>query len=135
MSRELHSLVPFEVAVVMAAAVVSLPVPSVVPLMIAASTSLWLRGRSWGDVVKGPALYAAIGALAGALALVLALCVSTPLLEAMTDYAVQWSSYPVVRGSSGQAIVVAIVVAVTALAAELVLRGWLVERVLELTGH
>jgi hypothetical protein len=120
---------------VIAAAVISLPVPTVVPLLIAASLSLWLRGRSWAGVIKGPALYAAIGALAGGAALVLALFVSTPLLESISDFAVQWSMYPVVRGSSGTAIMVAIVVGVSAVAAELVLRGWLVERVLELRGH
>ena len=135
MTRELRNLVPVEVAVVIAAAVVSLPVPVVVPLLIAASISLWLRGRSWSGVVKGPALYAAIGAVAGGLALGLALVVSTPLLEAITDYAVQWSMYPIVRGSGAQAIMVAIVVGVSAVAAELVLRGWIVERVLELRGH
>jgi hypothetical protein len=135
MSRELRSLVPAEVAVVLAAAVVPLPVPTVVPLLVVASLSLWLRGRSWSGVIKGPAAYAAIGALAGVIALVLALFVSTPLLESISDAAVQWSMYPVVRGSTGAAIMVAIVVAISAVAAELVLRGWLVERVLELRGH
>jgi hypothetical protein len=135
MPREMRSLVPFEVAVVVAAALVTLPVPAAVPLLIAASISQWLRGRSWAQVTKGPAVYAAIGAAGGGLALGLALLVSTPLLEATTDYAVQWSMYPIVRGSSAQAIMVGIVVAVSAVAAELVLRGWLVERVLELRGH
>jgi hypothetical protein len=135
MSREMRSLVPFEVAVVVAAALIPLPVPAVVPLLIFASISLWLRGHSWAGVIKGPALYAAIGTVAGGAALVLALVVSTPLLEAISDYAVQWSMYPVVRGSGGTAIMIAIVVGVSAVATELVLRGWLVERVLELRGH
>jgi hypothetical protein len=135
MSRELRSLVPFEVAVVLAAAIVALPVPAVVPLLIVASVSMWWRGRSWAEVIKGPALYAAIGTLAGAAALVLAVFVSTPVLEAISDHAVQWSMYPVVRGSGGTAIMIAIIVAVSAVASELVLRGWLVERVLELRGH
>lgn len=135
MPRELRSLVPIEVAVVLAAAVVPLPVPAVVPLLIAASVSRWLRGHSWGTVVHGPATYAAIGLAAGLAGLVLALAVATPFVESVTDYAVQWSMYPVARGSAGTAIMVAIVVAVSAVAAELVLRGWLVERVLELRGH
>ncbi|HEX5063896.1 MAG TPA: CPBP family glutamic-type intramembrane protease [Kofleriaceae bacterium] len=135
MSRELRSLLPFEVAIVIAAALVPLPVPAVVPLLIVASISLWIRGRSWTDVIKGPPLYAAIGVLAGATALALALLVSTPLLEAITDYAVQWSMYPVVRGSGGTLVMVMIVVGVSAVAAELVLRGWLIDRVLELRGH
>jgi hypothetical protein len=106
-----------------------------VPLLIVASISMWLRGRSWTSVFKGPALFAAVGVVAGAAALVLALFVSTPLLESISDYAVQWSMYPVVRGSAGTTIMVSIVVGVSAVAAELVLRGWLVERVLELRGH
>jgi hypothetical protein len=135
MSRQMRSLAFVEVAVVIAAAAIALPVPAVVPLLIAASLSLWVRGRSWGEVVKGPPLYAAIGAGAGAAALVLALFVSTPLLEAMTDYAVQWSTWPIVRGSGTNTALVAVVVGLSAIAAELVLRGWLVERVLELGGH
>jgi hypothetical protein len=135
MPRELRNLVPVEVAVVVAAAVAPMPVPAVVPLLIAASLSLWLRGRSWANVAKGPALFAVIGAIAGALGLAIALVASTPLLEAISDYAVQWSMYPIVRGSGAQAIMVAVVVGISAVAAELVLRGWIVERVLELRGH
>jgi hypothetical protein len=134
MPRELRNLVPFEVAVVVGAALVPLPVPAAVPLLIAASISLWLRGRSWAGVIKGPALYAAVGALAGLAALVVGVFVSTPLVERITDYAVQWSMYPVARGNAGTAIMVGLVVAISAVAAELVLRGWLVERVLELGG-
>lgn len=133
MPRELRSLVPVEVAVVLAAAFIPLPVPAVVPLLIVASVSRWLRGHSWGSVVHGPATYAAIGLAAGLVGLVLALAVATPLVESISDYAVQWSMYPVARGSVGTAIMVAIVVAISAVAAELVLRGWLVERVLELS--
>jgi hypothetical protein len=112
-----------------------MPVTVLVALLAVASVTLWLRGKSWALVVKGPALYAAIGAAAGLAALVLALVVATPLLEGVTDAAVQWSMYPVARGSAAQAIMVAIVVGVGALAAELVLRGFIVETVLDLAGH
>ncbi len=135
MTREMRNLVPLEVAVVIAAAVLALPVPAAVPLLVVASISRWLRGRSWAEVIEGPALYAAVGVAAGAAALALALAVSTPLVEAITGQAVQWSTYPVVRGSAGTAVMIALVVGVGAIAAELVLRGWLVERVLELGGH
>src|SRR5262245_54348996 len=135
MSREMRSLVPVEAAAVLAAAVLALPVPAVVPLLVVASLSLWLRGRSWAEAVKGPALYAAIGSAVGLAALLLALVVATPFVESFTGSAVQWSTYPIVRGSGGQAVLVAIVVGISAVAAELVLRGWLVERVLELGGH
>lgn len=135
MPRELRSLVPFEVIAVVAAALVSLPVPASVPLLVLASISLWLRHRSWAELVKGPTVYAAVGGVAGLLALALALLAATPLVEAITDQAVQWSMYPFARGSSGQAVMVAIVVGISAIASELVLRGWIVERVLELRGH
>jgi hypothetical protein len=130
--RELRGLVPFEVAAVLAAAVVPLPIPSVVPLLVLASISLYVRRTSWADRMRGPALYAAIGAAAGVVALVLAIGLGTPLVEAVSDRAVNWSMYPVVRGSGTTAVTVAIVVGVGALASEVVLRGWIVERVLEL---
>jgi hypothetical protein len=135
MARELRNLVPFELAAIIAAALVSLPVPVAVPLLVLASISLWLRGRSWAELVKGPAMYAAIGGAAGLLALALALLAATPLVEVITDQAVQWSMYPFARGSGGQAVMVAIVVGISAIASELVLRGWIVERVFEVRGH
>jgi hypothetical protein len=111
-----------------------MPVTVIVALLAVASVTMWLRGKSWTHVIKGPAVYAAIGAAAGLIALVLALVVATPLVEGVTDWAVQWSTYPVARGSAAQAILVAIVVGVGALAAELVLRGFIVETVLDLAG-
>lgn len=131
--RERRGILPFEVAVVLAIGLAPLPVPAVVPLVVAASVSLWARGRSFGDVIKGPRAYAAIGALAGAAALALAVLIATPLVERLTAGAVQWSMYPIVRGSVNGLVTVAILVGVGAIAAELVLRGWIVERVLELS--
>jgi hypothetical protein len=132
MPSERRGLVPFEVAVVLAAALVPLPVPRVVPLLVAASASRWLRGRSWGEVLRGEPLYPAVGAVAGLVALALALTVGTAMVERLTGGAVAWSSYPIVRGSATQLFAVAVVVGTSAIAAELVLRGWIVERVLEL---
>jgi hypothetical protein len=133
-SVERRQLVPFEVAAVIAAAIVPLPVPAVLPLIVVASVSLWLRGRSFAAVTKGPALHAIVGTLAGLAALVLAVVIGTPLVERLTGGAVQWSMYPVVRGSGAQFVMVAILIAASAIAAELVLRGWIVDRVLELGG-
>ncbi|NVB80859.1 MAG: hypothetical protein HOV81_20850 [Kofleriaceae bacterium] len=132
MPRELRGLVPFEVAAVLAAAFVPLPIPNVVPLLVLATISLYVRRTSWAERMRGPALYAAIGAIAGLVALVLAIFLGTPLVETLSDQAVNWSMYPVVRGSGVTAVTFAIVVGVGALASELVLRGWIVERVLEL---
>lgn len=109
--------------------------PLIIGLLAVASVAMWLRGKSWASIVKGPPSYAATGALAGLAALLIALVAATPLVEAITDRAVQWSMYPVARGSSAQAILVAILVGVTALATELVLRGWLVETALDLRAH
>jgi hypothetical protein len=134
-TRELRGLVPFEVAIVLIAAAVPLPIPVVIPLLAAASLSLWVRGRSFAQVTKGPPLYAAIGAATGLVGLALAVAIGTPLVERVTDQAVQWSMYPIVRGSASAFGTLAVLVGLGAVAAELVLRGWLVERVLELGGN
>lgn len=130
----MRALVPLEVAIVLGAAFVALPIPVVIPLLAAGSLSLWVRGRSWSDVLKGPSLYAAVGAAAGSVALLLAIALGTPLVESLTGGAVQWSMYPIVRGSTTAAATLAVLVAISAVASELVIRGWLVERVLELGG-
>jgi hypothetical protein len=126
----MRGLVPVEIAVVLAAAAIELPIPVVIPLLVAASLSMWIRGRGWTDVLRGPASYAAIGAAAGVLGLVLALAAGTPLVEGITGSAVQWSMYPIVRGSAAATLMVGVLVGVGAVASELVLRGWLVERAL-----
>jgi hypothetical protein len=131
-ARELRGLVPLELALVGVAAFVPLPVPVVIPLLVVASLSLWIRGLSWGLVIRGSALTAGVGAAVGVVALVLALAAGTPLVERLTDNAVQWSMYPIVRGSPSALAIVGILVALGAIAAELVLRGWLVERQLGL---
>lgn len=93
----------------------------------------WLRKRSWAERMRGPGLYAAIGAGAGLVALVVALVAGTPLVEWFTRGAVQWSVYPIVRGSVSAFVTVALIVAVGSLAAELALRGFIVELGLEFT--
>ncbi len=131
----MRALVPVEVAIVLAAAFVALPIPVVIPLLVAGSLSLWVRGLSWAHVLKGPAVYAAVGAAAGVVALLLAISLGTPLVESLTGGAVQWSTYPIVRGSPNAAVMLAVLFGIGAIASELVLRGWLVERVLELGGR
>jgi len=128
-----------------AAAPLPEPMPAALPLLVAGSLSRWVRGRSWADVVRGgwsPAGEAvsagarrrlAVGALAGAVALAAAVLAGAPAIEALGQRAVEWSSYPVVRGNASLFAMVAVYVAATAIATELALRGWIVERVLELS--
>lgn len=132
--RELRRLVPVEIAVVLAIAVIPFGAwPVALPLVLAASISRWVRHRSWGEVVTGGADRILVGVLAGAAALIIAVVAGTPVVEALSMRAVEWSSFPIVRGNASQLVIVIIVVSVTSLAMELALRGWLVERVLELS--
>ena len=66
----------------------------------ALGTLLWLRHRAWADRWHGGG--ARIGALAGVLALAIAVVAGTPLLEALGEPVV-WSTWPIVRGSGTQA--------------------------------
>jgi hypothetical protein len=127
--------VPFEVLAVLAIAIAPLPdpMPVALPLLVAGTLSRWLRGRSWADVVRGPADRAAAGALAGLAAVGIAVVVGAPAIEAFSFRAVEWSTHPVVRGNASVFAMVAIYVAATAIATELALRGWIVDRVLELS--
>jgi len=142
--RELRSLVPFEVLAVLALAFAPLPepLPAGVPLLVLGSLSRWVRGRSWADVVSGPVgerggprgnIRAAVGAAAGALALGFAISTGAPAVDTLASRAVEWSAHPIVRGNASLFVMVAAYVAATAVATELALRGWIVERVLELS--
>ncbi|MBL9012953.1 MAG: hypothetical protein JNL83_02185 [Myxococcales bacterium] len=133
--RERRGLVPLELGLVLAIAVVPWPegIPVGIPLVVTASVMRWLRGRSWAELFRGGALHAGVGALAGAVALGIALVAATPLVESLTASAVEWSRFPIVRGSASQLGVVLVLVGIGALCAELAFRGWLLERVLELS--
>jgi hypothetical protein len=131
--RELRGLVPFEVAAVIAIAIAPWPdvMPIALPLVVAATASRWIRGRQWNELARGGT--ASIGAAAGVIALVVSLVAGAPLVELMTGGVVEWSVFPVVRGNPSQLVVVALIVVAMAIATELALRGWIVERVLELS--
>jgi hypothetical protein len=93
--------------------------PIVLPLAVVAAIVLRVRGKTvvWGSFGAGA------GAVAGLVALIIA--------EVVTG---GWAEYPMVRGSVAQALVIATFVAATATASEVVLRGWIVEWVREVTG-
>jgi hypothetical protein len=134
-ARELRGLVPFEIAAVLAVAIAPLPeaLPVAVPLLAIASASRWLRRRSWDELVPAGGGRAAVSAAAGLVALVAALVAGAPFVEAMTGRAVEWSVFPIVRGNPTQLALVAMIVIAMAIANELALRGWIVERMLELS--
>ena len=133
--RELRNLVPFEVAAVIALAIVPLPelMPVALPLLVVATASRWARGRTWSEVLRGDGRTVAVAVAAGLAALALAIVAGTPLVERMARATVEWSAFPVVRGSPPQLFAVALVVVAMAIASELALRGWIVERMLELS--
>lgn len=134
-TRARRGLVPIEIALVLAIAVIPWPdgLQVGIPLVVAASVCRWLRGRSWSEVISGGRDKALVGAAAGVLALGLALLLGTPVIEALAACGVEWSRFPIVRGSMQQMVMVIVLVSVGAIAAELAFRGWLVERVLELS--
>ena len=135
MARAMRQLVPFEVVAILALALAPLPemVPISLPLLVLATISKWIRGRDWAEVVHGGWFAAGIGAAVGLVALLLALVIGTPVIEALANRAVEWSQWPIVRGSTMQAVVVCMIVVASAFAAELALRGWIVDRLLELS--
>jgi len=139
-SRELRSLVPFEVLAVLVIAATPFPdvLPIALPLVIAGSISRWLRGRSWAEVTArggeiGRGTRIGVGLAVGAVALALAVIVGTNGVAALSQRSVEWSEHAVVRGNAKLVAIVMLHVGVTAIAAELALRGWVVERVLELS--
>lgn len=133
--RELRSLVPFEAAAVLAVALAPLPdaVPVALPLLVAGSLSRWLRRRTWSELLQGGGHLARASFVAGLAALALAVIVGTPFVERMSGRLVEWSAFPIVRGNPSQLVLVAMIVVAMAIASELALRGWIVERVLELS--
>ena len=133
--RELRGLVPFEVAAVLAVAIAPLPdaVPVALPMVAVASVSRWLRRRSWDDLLAIGGGRAAVSLAAGLVALAIAVLAGTPFIEEMSDRAVEWSTFPIVRGSPTQLALVALIVIAMAIANELALRGWIVERMIELS--
>lgn len=134
-ARELRGLVPFEVAAVLAVAVAPLPeaLPAAVPMLAAASVSRWLRRRSWDERMPAGGGRAGPSTLAGLAALAVALVAGTPVVEVLTGRAVEWSVFPIVRGNPTQLALVAMIVIAMSIASELALRGWIVERMLELS--
>lgn len=103
------------------------------PLLVLATMSRWGRRRDWTQLLKSDGWTVPIGTAAGLVALAIAVVAGTPFVEQMSGRAVEWSAFPVVRGSASQLVLVALIAIAIAMAGELALRGWIVERVLELS--
>ncbi len=131
----MRGLVPVEIAIVLAIAIVPWPdpLPLAIPLVMAASLAKWIRGASWSDVGAANGFHALVGLAAGIAGLLLALIAGTPLVESLTARAVEWSTNAVVRGNFAMLGGVVIYAAMVSACMEAALRGWIVERVLELS--
>jgi membrane protease YdiL (CAAX protease family) len=127
--------VPFEIAAGLALAIVPLPgaMPIALPLLVVATASRWARRRDWAQLMRADRWTVAVGVAAGLAGLAIALVAGSPFVELMSGRTVEWSAFPVVRGSASQLVVVALIVIAMAIASELALRGWIVERLLELS--
>lgn len=140
MSREVRRLVPYEVGSVLAIALLPIPavIPIALPLVLAASISRAIRRRTWSEVSHGGVSRFGIGLLAGAIALGVAVIAGNQSLHVLYTGQVgqQVMAVTDLANASGQPMAIAVGVAaigLIAFATELALRGWIVERVLELS--
>ncbi|MBA2543245.1 MAG: hypothetical protein H0V17_26625 [Deltaproteobacteria bacterium] len=139
MSRERRELVPYEIAIVVAIAVLPLPdvLPVALPLVIVATISRSMRGRTWNEVSTGSASRMLVGMLAGAIALGVALLAGSQSLTALFaqsgERIITMSEFATATEQPSLIVLSVVAVAITAFALELALRGWIVERVLELS--
>lgn len=140
MSRELPQLVWYEALAVLVIAFAPIPaaIPLALPLVVAASIARAIRGRAWAEVSHGSGSRVAVGVLAGAISLAVAAVVGTQSLIVL--YSGQAGDHILaitdLAGATGRGSTIAIgVIAIGAIAfaTELALRGWIVERVLELS--
>lgn len=100
-------------------------------LLVAGSVVLALRGGRWfeaRDAREGAGWAALGGVLAGLAGLAAAWTIAPGVLD-VTGRAVEWSTDPVVRGSASLAATLMVVTVAFGLAAELVFRRWLLDRV------
>jgi hypothetical protein len=100
---------------------------------VGASLRRWRRGRTWRELLHAGSGRAGVSLAAGLAALALAVVAGAPFVELMSGRAVEWSAFPIVRGDPTALALVALIVIAVAIASELALRGWIVERVLELS--
>jgi membrane protease YdiL (CAAX protease family) len=124
------ALLTAELVVLVVVAALPLPIPAQVPLLAMALISYGIRRQVWADRFASDGFRWAVGAATGAIALGLALAVA-PVLETRTGGLVVWSNHGMVRGKLEMFVSFALIVAALAVATELVMRGWIFERLRE----
>lgn len=116
-----------ELALVLGAAAIPLAPTPLIPMVIAASLVLWIGGRGWADVGLGggerPLAMVGLGVVIGAASIAALLLVDPNAVAANQPVAV--------RGSLEVALMVSILVAATAFAAEMT-RGFVISRLIDL---
>lgn len=122
-----------EVAVLAVVPWLELPVPAAIPLLVLASVSLWLRDKGFAQVglVATPRAWPhfAIGVVLGVAGFVAASAVLGPAGR-FAGLAIDFNHLPPVRGN-GAVLLSALVLAwASALAAEMVFRGYVLDRLL-----
>jgi len=121
-----------EVLCVFAIAFVPWPdmLPVALPLLVVACVSRWGRKLSWADVVRTRPRRALVAGLACGL---VASASALVLYRAFQVSALEWWLVPAVRGEGGQLMFALAISIAAAAASELALRGWIVERMFELS--
>jgi hypothetical protein len=128
------ALLTAEVVAIIACAVLPLPVPAQVPLLVMALISFAVRGKMWSDRFESDRLRWAVGAVVGVIALALAWLVVGPVLESRTGGMVGWTRHGMVRGKPDAFLTIAILVAASAIGTELLMRAWILDRIRELVS-
>jgi membrane protease YdiL (CAAX protease family) len=125
------ALLTAEVVVLAAAIAVATPFPAQAPLLLMALISYGIRRKTWTERLASDGFRWAVGAATGAVALGIAFAVA-PVLEARTGGLVAWSNHGMVRGKLEMFASMALIVGALAAATELIMRGWILDRLLEL---
>jgi hypothetical protein len=125
--RELRQFVPIELVCVLATAIALPPnVPVALPLVVVAALSRWSRGRGFAELVALRGSVIAVATVGGAVAAAIA----APAFAAFGVTAIE--PWLVPADSIRLALALAVAIA-NAVALELALRGWIIERFLELS--
>ena len=85
----------------------SWPTLALIALLVVGSLDRWRRGKGWSEPRLPAHGLGVAGIAAGAVALAAAIVFAAPLLESMTERAVEWSETAVVRGSATAFVTIA----------------------------